>query len=88
MNIPIPKTPTDRRSVNRAEAQLAFYAAACALPAPIDVDDLRKLSEITRDVHAVTIAVAAMKSAVDQGQPNLIVASAMAALTTYNENRG
>ena len=87
MNVPMPPA-APRRNVNRAEAQLAFYAAAVALAVPIDVDDLRKLSEITCDVHAITVAVRAMKTSAEAGQPNLVVASAMEALKTHNENRG
>lgn len=64
---------TTRRQVNRAEAQLAVYAAGRALGIAIDVDQLRAIAELTHTIDDVNTVVDRLVSAkrANPGSPDV-----------------
>lgn len=54
---------TPRRAVHRAEAELAYFAVARALQlsSNLDVEDLRKLADLTHNVEDICVAVDLMR---------------------------
>jgi hypothetical protein len=52
----------NRRHVHTAEAELAYFAAATALQIGLDVDQLRALADLTREIADVKLAVETMRA--------------------------
>jgi hypothetical protein len=61
--------------VGRAEAELAYGAAAEALGLILDVGDLRAMADLTHDVADVFAAVREMRAAVHRHDPGSITLS-------------